>query len=322
MRSIFISYRRNDMAVAAGRLERDLEAKLNKGKIPFMMDKFSIFRDVNDIAAGSNYETTIYHAIDDSDVVLVLIGPHWLEMEHGVCRLDNPADLHRREITDSLKLNKKVIPIQVSDARMPENQKLPEGLKQLGFPKLNAFALGDKSWDNDITQLANEIRQVRPKIKQAVNRLQNDEINEWKGFLTANEEVDGIERNLLNLIRLTKQRGVLIFSRGKLYVQFAYYYKGEDFQIVTFEVVSNKYLPDELKLNKSQTDALAKIGFQLNEDGIYSIEEPIHAEGALRSLSERTWHILDTIFEPDTTFQSHTIFLPNSKQIEVKRQWL
>jgi hypothetical protein len=68
------------------------------------------------------------------DVMLVLIGRHWLtlEDENGQLRLDDPHDFVRVEIATALNLGKCVIPVLVHDkAEMPRLTALPEDLQPL-----------------------------------------------------------------------------------------------------------------------------------------------------------------------------------------------
>lgn len=64
---VFISYRREDTADTVAHLHSSLEKLLGKGKV---------FRDVDAIQPGQNFETIINEAIRSTSVCLVVIG-HW-----------------------------------------------------------------------------------------------------------------------------------------------------------------------------------------------------------------------------------------------------
>jgi hypothetical protein len=63
---VFISYRREDTAAAAAHLHDSLVRRLGVDKI---------FRDVDSIASGQNFETVIAEALRVTSVCLVVIGP-------------------------------------------------------------------------------------------------------------------------------------------------------------------------------------------------------------------------------------------------------
>src|SRR3954469_24968280 len=88
---IFISYRRDDSAYAAGWL------------FDRLVDEFGpeqVFKDVDSIALGDDFVDAITAAVSSMDVLLALIGDKWLGMvdEHGERRLDDPDDFVRLEI--------------------------------------------------------------------------------------------------------------------------------------------------------------------------------------------------------------------------------
>ena len=66
--TVFISYRRDDCAGYAGRLEEALERACGSG---------TIFRDVRDISPGESFADVLRSRLSSARVVLVLIGPRW-----------------------------------------------------------------------------------------------------------------------------------------------------------------------------------------------------------------------------------------------------
>lgn len=143
MPSIFISYRREDSAGFAGRLadalERDFPAE-------------QVFRDVDDIRPGEDFVRAIEDRLAAVDVVLVLIGPHWLEASRdGQRRLEAADDFVRLEVRTALALGKPVIPLLVGGARMPAETDLPEDIRPLA--RRQAFVLSDAGWRADVERL-------------------------------------------------------------------------------------------------------------------------------------------------------------------------
>lgn len=121
---IFISYRRQDSAYAAGWLFDRLAERLGPEQI---------FKDVDSIDFGDDFVEEIGAAVGSTDVLLALIGDKWLAVadEHGARRLDDPEDFVRIEIEAALTRNVRVIPILVEGARMPREDELPPDLQPL-----------------------------------------------------------------------------------------------------------------------------------------------------------------------------------------------
>jgi hypothetical protein len=103
MASLFISYRRSDAEGWAGRLSDSLSAHLGR---------VNIFRDIEDIPAGVDFEAYITEAVGSCSALIALIGPHWLTVtdKAGRRRLDDPGDFTRLEIATALQRNVRVIP--------------------------------------------------------------------------------------------------------------------------------------------------------------------------------------------------------------------
>jgi hypothetical protein len=139
---IFISYRRDDSAGYAGRLEASLESRLGAG---------SVFRDIEDIPPGDDFVDVIRARLADSHTVLVLIGPRWVGRPGGPRRIDDPADMVRCEVQEALDRAPRVVPVLLPGATMPTEGELPEPLKPLA--RRNALSLGDAHWDADVSRL-------------------------------------------------------------------------------------------------------------------------------------------------------------------------
>jgi tetratricopeptide (TPR) repeat protein len=144
MPRLFISYRRSDTQMVAGRLRESLAGHFG--------DR-AIFRDKNSIAPGEDWTKAIKEGLTGGVVVLALIGPRWATAcdEAGHRRLDDPADWNRVELEHAFEQRSRVIPLLVDDAVMPAESALPESLKSLA--RSNALKLRDDDWDSDIDRL-------------------------------------------------------------------------------------------------------------------------------------------------------------------------
>lgn len=151
MSGIFISYRRRDAPGSAGRLYDDLCDRFTKDLV---------FRDVDALAPGVDYEAAIDRFIGSCDAFVAVIGNRWLEVsdDTGARRLDDPDDIVRQEIAIALQADKLVIPVLVEDARMPAPSELPESLRPLS--RRNAFSLSDSRWDYDVGILGDRLAEV------------------------------------------------------------------------------------------------------------------------------------------------------------------
>lgn len=127
MPKIFISYRRQDAAHQADRLYHALR--------PAVPDpKRDIFIDIDNIPAGRDFVEHLDAMVSQCEVLICLIGPHWMDARHpetGLRRLDDPNDFVRVEIASALKRNIPVAPVLLDGASMPAAKDLPDDLKPL-----------------------------------------------------------------------------------------------------------------------------------------------------------------------------------------------
>ncbi len=144
---VFISYRRDDAAGYAGRLEQALEQRLGPG---------SVFRDVLDIPPGEDFVAAIRARLAGAQAVLVLIGPRWAGGDApGPRRIDDSGDLVRLEVAVALESGARVVPVLLPGAEMPAEADLPAPLKPLA--RRNALSLSEAHWGADIGRLADAI---------------------------------------------------------------------------------------------------------------------------------------------------------------------
>jgi hypothetical protein len=124
MTSIMVSYRRADAQDMAGRIADYLIAKYGET---------SVFFDVNSIPTGVNYHNRIEKAIVASDVMVAVIGRHWIGQnpDGKTSRLHDPGDPVRVEIEAAMQHNKPILPLLVNGATMPEESELPVSLREL-----------------------------------------------------------------------------------------------------------------------------------------------------------------------------------------------
>lgn len=119
--TIFISYRRGEDAAAAGRLYDRLEHAFGPQRL---------FMDVDNIPPGEDFVAVLSAQVASCDVLLALIGRGWLTAidKTGRHRLQNPNDFVRIEIASGLAQGKRVIPVLLDGATMPNANELPDEL--------------------------------------------------------------------------------------------------------------------------------------------------------------------------------------------------
>lgn len=154
---IFISYRREDTSGESGRL---------KDKLEQVFGRENIFYDVETLEAGLNFDESIAKALNESKVLLAMIGPHWLKVEdsNGVKRIQKPQDWVRKEIAEALKRELRVIPVLVNGAEMPDPEDLPEDLKELSLK--HAQELSSSRWSYDVGELTKVLEKLVTKIPE------------------------------------------------------------------------------------------------------------------------------------------------------------
>jgi CHASE2 domain-containing sensor protein len=145
---IFISYRRDDSAVRAHSLSAELVRAFGERQI---------FFDVKVIQYGDRFAPELERNLKACDVVVAVIGPQWqtLAAGDGQPRILSPHDYVRHELATALSTGKRVIPVLVEGARMPEKAKLPEDIAALA--DINALTFSDRQLGEDAQRLVEAI---------------------------------------------------------------------------------------------------------------------------------------------------------------------
>jgi len=175
---IFISYRRADTTFVVGRIKDRLTAAFGDQ---------SVFRDLDDIPSGVDFRTVLEEQTNGCNILLVIIGPKWVEVTDGGGnrRLFDPGDYTRIEVETGLRRlseNKAaVFPVLVMNAQPPSATDLPESLAPLTYQ--NAISIrNDPDFNGDMEKL---IRDIRRALGYAVDDLKIDESYEPKTVYVA-----------------------------------------------------------------------------------------------------------------------------------------
>lgn len=123
--TVIISYRREDTGAITGRICDRLRARFGAEKV---------YMDIDSNPIGVDYRAHIDESLKRCDILLAVIGRHWLGTgDFGDRRIDEPTDLVRLEVTTALTRGIRVVPLLVDDTEMPSAEELPEDLRGLKF---------------------------------------------------------------------------------------------------------------------------------------------------------------------------------------------
>jgi TIR domain len=163
---VFLCYRRDDSAGYAGRVQDRLAQEFGRDLL---------FMDVDTIPLGVNFATVLRNEVAKCEVLLAVIGPHWLDArdEAGTRRLDDPHDFVRIEIGAALQRNIPVIPILLDGAKVPKGNELPKDLEELSMR--NGLDVRHASFHNDIDRLVRGLKVQLAEADAEERRRDEDE---------------------------------------------------------------------------------------------------------------------------------------------------
>jgi hypothetical protein len=144
---VFISYRRQDTAPAAGRVY---------DRLCRLLSEPNVFFDVSTVAGGEDFVTKITTAIQKSDAALVIIGKTWLApAQDGTIRIWETGDHVRAEVRIALQYARMVLPVLVDGAQMPRPEQLPDDIRAIATK--NGLPLRHESFDDDAENIVTTV---------------------------------------------------------------------------------------------------------------------------------------------------------------------
>jgi hypothetical protein len=167
MPSIFICYRRQDTSGYAGRLHDVLVPAVGRE---------SVFMDIDTLRPGVDFAAEIRDTLARTDVVLVLIGPHWANARDdvGSRRLDDPNDYVRQEIATAVRGGVRIVPVLVGGSHLPKRDTLAEEIRPL--TERHAVELSDRRWHEDTMRLIESLNEP-PLHDEPDSRVGNRPVN-------------------------------------------------------------------------------------------------------------------------------------------------
>lgn len=195
---IFISYRRGDAAGYSYLLQRELGAYFGDDRV---------FIDIN-IKPGDDWGAVIEAAVRSCEALVAVIGKEWLTVKIGnMRRIDDPKDLLRLEIVTALNLNKKVFPLLVEGASMPQEEDLPGVMSKLA--RQQATEVRYFSWKYDFGRLITALDESVNATKR--DSAVNENLSDSHGPRERQKQVAFSSGNLLRQFR---RRGVNYWLRA------------------------------------------------------------------------------------------------------------
>ena len=144
MHQIFISYRRLDCADTV---------KLIRDYLVNMLPGWKVFYDHQSIEFGEVFPERIQQAVTEADVVVVVMGPRWLELLQERSRAEG-VDYVREEVRMGLAGSATTIPVLVQGASVPRPEQLAEFPELLALPQIHSLSIRpDPDFMHDIERL-------------------------------------------------------------------------------------------------------------------------------------------------------------------------
>ena len=132
--------------MSAGRIYDYLSSKLGDDKI---------FMDVRSICLGREWLYEIGNRIDNSEILLAVIGPDWLPQNFvptdSAISAQHEDDFVVLEIERAAEIGIPIVPVLVDGAQLPVENMLPNKLQFL--PQRQAFTISYDSFTEDASRL-------------------------------------------------------------------------------------------------------------------------------------------------------------------------
>jgi hypothetical protein len=150
VKSIFISYRRNDSAVFTGRLFDRLTEYYGAN---------SVFLDIDSIPGAADFRDVVKLHIKKCGVFLAVIGRQWAGSPDRPRRIDDPADHVRIEIEQAIADKKPVIPVYCDDLDELKPADIPSSLQPLVYANARRVDPG-RDFHQHVQRLRREINRI------------------------------------------------------------------------------------------------------------------------------------------------------------------
>jgi TIR domain len=190
---VFLSYRRGDSSAYAGWLHSVL---LGRHGIDH------VFRDLDAINPGDDWQRRLYDDLKQADLMVVLIGPHWVGAD-GRTTLATEEDWVHREVRAAIDRDLPLFPVLVGGAVPPRREQLPHDITSL--LNFQAVSLRDDRFDEDATDLARRFAaRLESGTTQQPNAVHTFNFVELHDFASRSINADFAIRSRARLERLAE----------------------------------------------------------------------------------------------------------------------
>ena len=154
-RYIFLSYRREDAKHSSELLYQQLAVRFGPERV---------LKDVHSVSLGQDFREWISQNVQGARVMLVVIGPHWLETMQSRSARQEP-DFVLGELEEALRWNVPAFAVLVDGARQPSPESLPATLKAFSF--MHSTELPDPpAFQEAVGTLGNKLTIQFPDLRQ------------------------------------------------------------------------------------------------------------------------------------------------------------
>lgn len=148
--------------------------------------------------------------LSGADVLMLLIGPHWLrdndDDDSRLLQVDDPV---RRAIESAMDRGVHVVPLLLRGAQMPTGADLPEHLQP--FRQMNAWALSHQGFRDDVAALLAGLARPSREAAKETSRIEIStpiRVVRWvldKDFGPVRVLIDGEDRGVMKLLNRPKE---------------------------------------------------------------------------------------------------------------------
>ena len=132
----------------------------------------SVYMDIDNIPLGTDFRDHIHTALDQADVLIVVVGPKWLgARRNGSNRIMDDYDPVRTEVEVALKRGIAVVPVLVDGAAMPDAADLPESIKSFRFRNAASVDAGI-DFHQQVERLARSVDRIIGEERPVARLLQ------------------------------------------------------------------------------------------------------------------------------------------------------
>ena len=148
---IFVNYRRDDERAVAARVRDRLGQTFGDA---------NVFMDADNLLAGQRFDMEL-----ETDVFIAVIGPRWMELL-SERQASGERDYVREEIAGALKQGITVIPVLVKRTPLPDDDALPEDIRELVLHQKHDVA--PETLGRDVAGLVGAIKFARKAVQTEV----------------------------------------------------------------------------------------------------------------------------------------------------------